>query len=146
MTAGGGAAQGQNMAHVFSVDRANRTLPLIRRIVEDIVRYYGRWQQCVAEFEIATASDRADAPFGRADELQREAQSLAGDIQSFVAELHSLGVEFKGYDMGLVDFPGELDGRPVYWCWRLGEATVSYWHEVHTGFAGRRPLVPQLQD
>lgn len=134
------------MTQVFTIEQANRTLPLVRRIVEDIVRYYARWQQCVAEFEIATAPSRADEPSTRADELQDDAQVLAGDIQSFVAELHALGVEFKGYEMGLVDFPGEMDGRPVYWCWQLGESAVNYWHEIHTGFAGRHPLVPQLQD
>lgn len=134
------------MAYVFTVEQANRTLPLVRRIVEDIVRYYARWQRCVDAFEIATATSRADEPSPRADELQNEAQQLAGDIQGFVAELHALGVEFKGYETGLVDFPGDLDGRPVYWCWQLGESSVGYWHEVHTGFAGRQPLVPQLQD
>ena len=57
-----------------------------------------------------------------------------------VAELNALGVEIKGLDVGLVDFPGEMEGRPVYLCWRYGEPSVSHWHELETGFSGRQPI------
>jgi hypothetical protein len=73
---------------------------------------------------------------------QRELQALAQEIDGYIAELQELGVEFKGFDMGLVDFPGELGGRPVYLCWRLGEEAVEHWHEIDAGFAGRQPLSP----
>ena len=46
-----------------------------------------------------------------------------------------MGVEPKGGE-GLVDFPSELDGRPVYLCWKLGEPEIQFWHEVDAGFAG----------
>jgi len=49
----------------------------------------------------------------------------------------------KGFAEGLIDFPGELDGRPVRWCWMLGEASVDHWHDVDVGFAGRQ-AVPRL--
>jgi hypothetical protein len=133
------------MPQTFTVDQANRTLPLVRRIVRDIVEAHSLWQGMVREFEVATAQSRADRPSVRAEELQRDAQRLAQDIQGFVDELRDLGVEFKGYDMGLVDFPCELDGRLVYLCWKLGEDAVKYWHEVDAGYAGRRPLEPILQ-
>ena len=56
--------------------------------------------------------------------------------------LKDLGIEMKGRDVGLVDFPGEIGGRPVYLCWRLGEPAVAHWHERDAGFAGRQPLAP----
>ena len=59
-----------------------------------------------------------------------------------VRELNDLGVQMKGPDIGLVDFPGEVDGHPVYLCWRLGESAVAHWHERDAGFADRRPLAP----
>jgi len=133
------------MAQTFTVDQANRTLPLVRRIVRDIVEAHAIWQGRVREFEVATVQSRADRPSSRAEELQREAQRLARDIQGFVDELRELGVEFKGYDMGLVDFPSEMEGRTVYLCWKLGEDTVLFWHEVDAGYAGRRPLEPIFQ-
>lgn len=128
------------MAKQFTVEQANRTLPLVRRIVEDIVSQYRRWQDRVREFEVVSASSTADRPDARAEELQREAQLLAAEIEGFVGELTRLGVEFKGYDLGLVDFPAEVDGAPAYLCWRLGEPSVQFWHSVESGYAGRQPL------
>jgi hypothetical protein len=29
-------------------------------------------------------------------------------------------------------------------CWRLGEPTVAFWHEVDAGYAGRQPLSPRV--
>ena len=124
----------------FTVEQANRTLPLVSRIVEDIVRTYGMWQDKVREFEVLSATVRADVPNASAEALQKEAGQLAEEIDRYIAEVGSLGVEFKGFDLGLVDFPGEIDGRPVYLCWRLGEPAVQYWHDRDTGYEGRRPL------
>jgi hypothetical protein len=131
------------MPKQFTVEQANSTLPLVRRIVEDIVVQYRRWQDRIREFEVVTASSTAERPDPRAEELQREAQSLAAEIEGFVGELTQLGVEFKGYDLGLVDFPAEVGGRPAYLCWKLGESSVQYWHEVGVGYAGRQPINPR---
>jgi hypothetical protein len=124
----------------FTVEMANRTLPLVSRIVRDILDHYRAWQQTVEAFEIATALSRADRPTPEAESLQRKAQELAREIQGFLAELTDLGVEFKGFELGLVDFPGDVDGHPVMWCWKFGEPAVQHWHEVDSGYAGRQPI------
>ncbi len=126
----------------FTVEQANRTLPLVSRIVEDIVRTYAVWQDKVREFEVLSATVRADVPNASAEALQREAGVLAEEIDRYIAEIDGLGVEFKGFDLGLVDFPGEIDGRPVYQCWRLGEPAVQFWHDRDTGYESRQPLSP----
>ena len=124
----------------FTVEDANRTLPLVRRIVSDAVRDYWRWQEKVREFEEVAANRVVGEPNDLADRLESEAQHLAREIDGYLAEIRQLGVEMKGFDTGLVDFPGEIDGRPVLLCWQLGEETVEYWHEESAGFAGRQPL------
>ncbi|HWE42891.1 MAG TPA: DUF2203 domain-containing protein [Gemmatimonadaceae bacterium] len=125
---------------IFTIDQANRTLPLVRRIVADIVETYERWQEEVRAFELASARVQDETPAPAAIVHEREAQRLAKEITGFVAELEQLGVEFKGYDIGLVDFPSRVGDRPVYLCWRLGEPAVQYWHEMNGGFAGRQPI------
>jgi hypothetical protein len=130
----------------FTVEEANRTLPLVRRIVSDAVRDYWRWQDKVRQYEEVSASRAADEPNEDAERLERETAQLARDIDGYVAEIRQLGVEMKGFDPGLVDFPGEMDGRPVLLCWQLGEESVKFWHEEDAGFAGRQPLPSTLRN
>ena len=130
------------MERTFTVDEANRTLPLVRRIVEDLVRDHHLWEEKVREFEVASAGSSPDHPDVIAELLQIEAQRLAKDIESYIAELNELGVICKGMNVGLVDFRGQLDGREVFYCWKLGEPEVMYWHEVDAGFVGRQRLHP----
>jgi hypothetical protein len=129
---------------LFTVDHANRTLPLVRRIVEDIVREHRRWQEAIVELDLLVSGVRADQPDVRAAALEREIQSIASDIDQFQAELESLGIQLKDRRIGLIDFPSEMDGRTVLLCWRLGEPSVQYWHDEQTGYAGRQPLSPTL--
>ena len=162
---------------LFTVDQANRTLPLVRRIVEDVVRDHRRWQEKILELELA-ASSAASAAGGKSAEaaaagareaggreaggreadgergtrdsgsgdaeraavLERDAMSIARDIDAYERELEELGIVLKDRRLGLVDFPGEIDGRRVWLCWRLGEPSVQYWHDLDAGYAGRQPL------
>ena len=133
------------MTRAYSAELANRSLPLVRRIVEDIVAQFARWQTRVREFELVSASNSMSAPDPRAEELEREVASLAAELEHFHQELTDLGVEFKDYALGLVDFPAELDGRPILLCWRLGEPTVAFWHELEAGYGGRQPLMPRAR-
>lgn len=61
-------------------------------------------------------------------------------IESLVARIRAYGCEMKGLNTGLLDFLAERDGRDVYLCWKYGEPQVMYYHELHTGFNGRKPL------
>lgn len=127
-------------ARLFTIEQANRMLPLVRRIVEDIVQDYARWQEQVGVLEVIAAGRRVDSPADEPEKVEQDAQRLAADIERYVSELKGLGVDFKGFDLGLVDFPAEIDGRRVYLCWKLGEEAVEYWHDVDAGFAGRQKL------
>jgi len=128
------------MTKRFSLDEANRMLPLVSRIVRDILEHYREWQRTVEAFEIAATLSRSEKPTPEAETLQHEAQVLARDIQAFVGELSRLELEFKGFELGLVDFPAECEGRNISWCWKHGEATVSHWHDADAGYSSRQPV------
>jgi len=130
------------MKKIFSLAEAERMLPLVGRIVEDLVRDHQRWTDKVAAFELATVGSTVNKPDPIAELLQSEAQRLAKDIEGYVAELAELGVTCKGMDTGLVDFPAQMEGRAVYYCWKLGEDGIKYWHDVNAGFAGRQRIKP----
>ena len=128
------------MPRHYTVEQANRTLPLVRRIVEDVVSQYRRWQDRVRELEIVNVGRSETNPVPRADELEREIHALAVEIDGFARELAQLGIQLKDHSLGLVDFPGLVDGREVFLCWRVGEPEVRFWHDKDAGFSGRRPL------
>ena len=58
---------------------------------------------------------------------------------TLVGLLDDLGVQLRDPEMGLVDFPGERDGEPVWLCWRLADPEVAHWHRTDEGYASRRP-------
>lgn len=128
--------------HSFTVDQANRTLPLVRRIVDDIVHEHRRWSEAVVQLDVLASALAAETPDPRIAPLEREIQEIARQIDAFQRELDALGIQLKDRRTGLIDFPGVLDGRHVLLCWRLGEESVQFWHDETSGFAGRQPLSP----
>lgn len=65
----------------------------------------------------------------------------AGDeFRQIVKRIESHGCHLKGLDPPLLDFPHIRDGKEVYLCWRYGEDEIRFWHEIDSGFAGRKPL------
>jgi hypothetical protein len=125
----------------FTVDQANRSLPFVRKIVNDIVEEYRLWREHIHRYELATAGRRAEDPETEEQEdLRMAVDDSAQRINGFIEELSLVGCVFKGFEEGLVDFHSKLEGRDVYLCWRLGEESVEYWHEVDAGYRGRRKL------
>ena len=130
------------VARLFTQEQANSTLPLVRRIVRDIVTLYPVWRDHVETYAVHAANASAEHPDPKAEQAAREVQRLAGEIEGCLRELADLGVEYKQpMDAGLVDFPASVDGQDVYLCWRYDEPEVAHWHPTDEGFAGRRPLV-----
>ncbi len=121
---------------VFSVEMAQRALPLVRRIVVDIVNQYCMLLEVQKEYQDLLRQGPSDALEAARDRRQ----TVAGRLTELTDELEAIGCELKDFETGLVDFPAVLDGREVYLCWKLGEETIGFWHEVLEGFAGRRPL------
>jgi len=61
-------------------------------------------------------------------------------VKDALAEIDATGVQVKDLDIGLLDFPCEVEGRTVLLCWKLGEKSITHWHGVSEGFAGRKPI------
>lgn len=125
----------------FTLDEANRTLPLVKRIVADITEEYREWRELVRRYEIVAGGSKADE--GETDEqlrLREAIDRVARRVTAYVGELQQIGCVLKGLEDGVVDFPARFEGRDVSLCWKLGEPEVGHWHEVDTGFAERQPI------
>ena len=61
-------------------------------------------------------------------------------LKTEVEYLADRGILLRDPETGLVDFPGLVEGRRVFLCWRLGEEKVAWYHEERSGVSGRKPL------
>jgi hypothetical protein len=61
-------------------------------------------------------------------------------VKDTLAEIDATGVQVKDLDIGLLDFPCQVEGRTVLLCWKLGETGITHWHDTSEGFAGRKPI------
>lgn len=57
-----------------------------------------------------------------------------------IAEIDAMGVQVKDLEIGLLDFPCLVDGETILLCWKMGEASITHWHGISEGFAGRKPI------
>jgi hypothetical protein len=115
----------------------------VRRIVSDITALHPRWRDLVYRYELVAVKARPD--WGESPEqleLSRQIEAIAADISRYQSELEEVGCVFKGFEQGLVDFYGQIDGRDVFWCWKNGEEKIEYWHEIEAGYAGRQ-MIPE---
>lgn len=116
----------------FTPSEAQKTLPLVRKIVKDILD---------TSREMRTIADE----IGGEVEKDPRIQKLADDIEEFMKELEEIGCFFKDWNfaIGLIDFPAIIDGKEVFLCWRSDEDEILYYHEIDEGFAGRKLILPE---
>ena len=128
-------------ARIFTLEEAERTLPLLRRILSDLRTEYRIWQEALAEYELLSGGARAEE--GETEELgaaRRAVTDSADRISAYLDEIQAIGCLFKGFDAGLVDFYTLREDRLVFLCWRVDEAHITHWHEVEAGYSGRQPI------
>jgi hypothetical protein len=126
---------------LFTVGEANGLLPTVRRLMERIEENIKRLRN---QSKTIIRDEQLDPDaMDFMDRLQEnnEIARIVAEVKGWVEEIQSYGCICKGVEQGLVDFPCLLGAEVVFLCWQLGEPTVSYWHRIEDGFAGRRPLL-----
>jgi hypothetical protein len=117
----------------FTIGEADAELPALRERLSRIQEARATILRSAEVVRRATPTDGGGAEGAAYLEANRV---LRQDVEALAAA----GIILRDPDSGLVDFPSRREGRTVYLCWQLGEDRVAYWHDAHTGFAGRRPL------
>jgi hypothetical protein len=117
----------------FTKDEADAMLPQLRVRLERIRSNRQVLLRAAERIRGQMASD-GGGHFG--NDYWQASHALKEDVEA----LAERNVLLRDPQTGLIDFPGEREGRPVFLCWQLGEEAVGHWHEVESGFLGRRPL------
>jgi len=108
----------------FTRQEAERALPLVGRIVADILSVAGRIRALEPD-DVSRADHEAE-------------------LQGYYEELEAVGCYYKdwSFTVGLVDFPARIEGETVFLCWRSDEKELAFYHGIEDGYQGRRPLTP----
>ncbi len=130
---------------LFTLAEANALLPRVRDLIQTLHAKGARLealQEQLASFRRLKQQGDHEAPRESrvVKETLGEVDNIAAAIHGVLVDLHQTGCELKDARMGLVDFHSVREERVVYLCWRLGEDTIRFWHELDTGFSGRQPL------
>jgi hypothetical protein len=130
------------LARLFTLTEANALLPRLRSEFELLGRIRSEAEATRAELARIETKGKSNGK-NLATEIRERQERLkrsGTDANAILEGIVALGCEIKDVEQGLVDFPSERDGRTVYLCWKLGEDSVAFWHELSTGFSGRQPL------
>ena len=113
----------------FSPAEAIRTLPLVKKIVEDILN---------TTREMRLYAEDINGNIGHDQFIKKMAENVDG----FIKELEEIGCFYKDWNftIGLVDFPSIIEGEEVFLCWRSDEETIKFYHDMDSGFAGRKRI------
>ena len=131
------------MTRFYDIDEANATILELEAIVTvlgeqraDLIR--------LRDHALARSAGAGGAEEPLSDEelrlLRLRMQGLVDQMAAGVARIDKLGLTLRDIESGLVDFPALAAGRQVWLCWRRGEPAVEWWHELDSGFGGRRAL------
>jgi len=128
----------------FTLQEAQTLLPVLESLLRTAIDGKKFIETVDSEFqELAHRVFLSGGLFINIVQLARrkaEREKTVQRVKDAVAEIDAIGVQVKDLDIGLLDFPCEVEGRTVLLCWKLGEKGITHWHGVSEGFAGRKPI------
>lgn len=128
----------------FTLEEAQSLLPVLESLLRNAISGKKFIEDVDSEFqELAHRVFLGGGMFLNVVPLARrkaEREKAVQRVKDALAEIDAMGVQVKDLDMGLLDFPCEVEGRIVLLCWKLGEKAILHWHTVSEGFAGRKPI------
>ena len=127
---------------MFTIEEANHLLPQLTQWLQELKAGRDRILALEVEidaFELVAEKDDSGISPGLNRKVE-EYTRLVNRFYSLIDEIHEIGCLLNDLDLGLVDFYSLRNNRMVFLCWKLGETSVGFWHELGSGYAGRQPL------
>jgi hypothetical protein len=135
----------QTTERLFTIDEANALIPRLEIIMSKLQQHNLALRDALTELAQDTDQRLESLSTAQILELRPQLQPVIDALETLLYELESWGVQLKGLDLGVIDFPAELNGESVLLCWQYGEKEIAYYHSPEAGFAGRQPLDPNVE-
>ena len=126
----------------FTLDEARAVLPEIKSIVEKLQntkKALDVFKNIEIEYGDESVLDDINTT-----KINKEFHRLSYQFFHCIGQLEDLGCMLKDMNNGLVDFYSIVDGKEIFFCWRLGEKDIVHWHDLEAGFRGRMPITSLL--
>ena len=128
----------------FTLEEAQALLPVLESLLKTAIEGKKTAETIDEEFqEIAHRVFLQGGAFLKIVPLAKrkaEREKAVQAVKDAVTEITAIGVQVKDLDMGLLDFPCEVEGEILLLCWKLGEKSITFWHGLEEGYAGRKPI------
>jgi hypothetical protein len=121
----------------FTVEEANALLPDLRRLMAEI---HAEIERLEADEGSSVKAALEAIPTNGGGKKVESFFETSQAIQSRLQAIGKMGVQVKDLRRGLLDFPAIRNGEEILLCWLLEEPEVAYWHDLVTGFPGRRRI------
>lgn len=128
-------SESRKFSRHYTVAEARELLPRVRNWLGEL-RHLQQVVERGADRNVALFAEGRDLGGERINDQLRDLTRM----RELIAEFEGLEIQIKDLGRGLIDFPALRGGREIFLCWQEGEADVTYWHELDTGFAGRQQV------
>jgi hypothetical protein len=125
---------------LFSLEEANALIPKLELIMGRMQRRGIELREAIEAMAREGGGPMLNVEVSELLERRPELQSLVDELEQLIHDIEACGGHFKGLELGLVDFPSEIDGQIGLLCWQYGEKEITHWHPLESGFDGRQPL------
>jgi hypothetical protein len=138
------------MSRTFTLDEAQTLLPVLESLLKRAIQSKQLIEEVDGEFQ--ENAHRVFLNGGMQVNVvhlarrKAEREKAIQRIKDTLPEIEATGVQVKDLDIGLLDFPCEVDGETVLLCWKLGEPKITHWHNTTEGFAGRKPIDERISN
>ena len=126
--------------HLFSLEEANALIPKLELIMERMQKRGIDLREAIEAMAQEGQTPMLNIEVSDLLERRPELRSLVEELEQLIHEIEGCGGQFQGLELGLVDFPAEVDGQIGLLCWQYGEKEITHWHSLESGFDGRQPL------
>jgi len=138
--------QPENEQRLFTLTEAERTRRELEPVLIEAIEMHRKLSPLAEELGVVSAriqwAGGMLVPYEQLARVRFEHDRIAEKLKAALERIQSTGCVVKDLDTGLLDFPAIINNEEVYFCWRLGEERIRYWHRQDEGFAGRKPIEP----
>ena len=130
---------GHDARRTYTIEEANALIPQVRAVLLQLAVEQRRLDAAHAEMHRQLDGNGDPGAPAEPAAWRRETADIRRGCATCSSTSTRSAWSLRDLEMGLVDFPGERDGEPVWLCWRLADPASPTGTPPIEGYATRQP-------